>query len=113
MLEKAFVFAVRIVNLHKWLRKHHPTIGPLATQILKSGTSIGANTNEADCAFTKREFASKLGISLKEARETSYWLKLLHTTEYLDELMFLSLKKDCDELIRLLVSILRTTRNSA
>jgi four helix bundle protein len=112
LLEKAFAFAVRIVNLHKWLRKTHPTIGALATQILKSGTSIGANANKANCAFSKQEFASKLGISLKEARETNYWLKLLHTTDYLDETMFLSLKEDCDELVRLLVAILKATRTS-
>ncbi|MEZ0609741.1 four helix bundle protein [Fibrella sp. WM1] len=112
VLDKSFAFAIRIVNLHKWLRKHHPTIGPLATQVLKAGTSIGANTNEADCAFSKREFAAKIGIALKEARETAYWLKLLHKTDYLDEAMFASLYSDCEELIRLYVSILKTTRSA-
>ncbi|WP_083891497.1 four helix bundle protein [Fibrella aestuarina] len=110
VLDKAVAFAVRIINLHKWLRKEHPTIGALSTQILKAGTSIGANINEADCAFSKREFASKLGISLKEARETNYWLGLLKATDYIDEPMYASLSRDCGELIRLLVSILKSTR---
>ena len=110
VLEKAFAFAVSIVNLHKWLYKTHPNIGALATQILKSGTSIGANTNEDDGAFSKREFASKLGISLKEARETNYWLRLLYQTDYIGEAMFTSLSNDCGELIRLLIAIIRSTR---
>jgi four helix bundle protein len=112
VLDKAVVFAVRIINLHKWLRKNHPAIGAIATQILKAGTSIGSNINEADSAFSKREFASKLGISLKEARETNYWLQLLHRTEYIDEAMHTSLSQDCGELIRLLISIIRTTRTN-
>ncbi|SOD88377.1 four helix bundle protein [Spirosoma fluviale] len=110
VLEKSFIFAIRIIKLHKWLYKKHFDIAPLAKQILRSGTSIGANIEEADAAFTKKEFASKLGISLKEAKETRYWLRLLHATDYIDETMSTSLLNDTNELIRLLTAIIKTTR---
>ena len=110
VLEKSFLFAIRIIKLHKWLCKNHFDIAPLAKQILRSGTSIGANIEEADAAFTKKEFASKLGISLKEAKETRYWLRLLHATDYIDETMFTSLHTDTNELLRLLTAIIKTTR---
>ena len=109
VLEKSFAFAVRIIKLHKWLCKKHSDIAPLAKQVLRSGTSIGANIEEADATFTKKEFAAKLGISLKEAKETRYWLRLLQATDYLDETMFTSLYTDTDELMRLLTAILKTT----
>ena len=110
ILEKSFAFSVRIIKLYKWLYKNHPDIAPLSKQILRSGTSIGANAEEADAAYTKKEFAAKLGISLKESKETKYWLRLLHATDYIDNAMFGSLRSDNDELIRLLVSILKTTK---
>jgi len=112
LLEKSFSFAIRIIKLHKWLYKKHLDITPLAKQILRSGTSIGANAEEADAAFTKKEFASKLGISLKEAKETRYWLRLLHATDYIDEAMYTSLHADTNELMRLLTTILKTTREN-
>ncbi|RYC69162.1 four helix bundle protein [Spirosoma sordidisoli] len=112
VLEKSFAFAVRILNFHKWLSKHHPDISPLAKQILRSGTSIGANLEEADSAYSKREFAVKVGLSLKESRETKYWLRLLYATDYIDSEMFSSLCSDNDELMRLLNAILKTTREN-
>ncbi|WP_229313226.1 four helix bundle protein [Larkinella terrae] len=110
VLEKSFSFSVRIVNLYKWLFKNHKDILPIARQILRSGTSIGANAEEAVSAYSKKEFAAKLQISLKESRETDYWLRLLHTTGYLDNAMFNSLKDDNKELIRMLTTILKTTK---
>ena len=112
VLDKSFAFAIRIIKLYRWLYKQHPEIAPLAKQILRSGTSIGANAEEADSAFSKKEFAAKLGISLKESRETKYWLRLFYATEYLDESMFLSMRGDNDELMRLLTAILKTTRQN-
>ncbi|KAB7731940.1 four helix bundle protein [Rudanella paleaurantiibacter] len=112
ILDKSFAFAVRVIKLYRWLYKQHPEIAPLAKQILRSGTSIGANAEEADAAFTKKEFASKLGISLKESRETKYWLRLFYATEYIDEQMFVSMRGDNDELMRLLTAILKTTREN-
>ncbi|MBN8822754.1 MULTISPECIES: four helix bundle protein [unclassified Spirosoma] len=112
ILEKSFAFAIRIIRLHKWLLSKHIDIAPLAKQILRSGTAIGANAEEADVAYTKKEFASKLGISLKEAKETRYWLRLLEATDYIDEAMFSSLNADNNELMRLLISILKTTKEN-
>lgn len=112
ILEKSFAFSIRIIKLYKWLCKNHPDTGPLSKQILRSGTSIGANAEEADAAYTKKEFAAKLGISLKESRETKYWLRLFHATDYIDDAMFGSLRSDNDELIRLLIAILKTTKEN-
>ncbi|MVM39337.1 four helix bundle protein [Spirosoma sp. HMF3257] len=112
ILDKSFAFAIRIIKLHKWLCKNHFDIAPLAKQILRSGTSIGANAEEADAAYTKKEFASKLGISLKETKETRYWLRLLRATDYIDEAMFTSLETDTNEMMRLLTAILKTAREN-
>lgn len=84
-LDKTFAFSIRIVNLYKWLIANHRDISPIARQVLRSGTSIGANAEEVDSAISKKEFTAKLQISLKEARETAYWLRLLHATDYLDD----------------------------
>ena len=93
ILNKTFDFAVRIVNLYKYVydTKREPI---LSRQILRSGTSIGANVHEAEKAQTLADFYSKMSISLKEANETSYWLKLLYKTEYITESEFVSLQQD-------------------
>jgi len=77
------------------------------SQILRSGTSIGANVAESQEAVSKKDFINKLSIALKEAKETEYWLKLLKEASVLDENEFNSLKNDCEELIKLLISILK------
>ncbi|HPH22549.1 MAG TPA: four helix bundle protein [Chitinophagaceae bacterium] len=82
----------------------------LSKQLLRSGTSIGANVNEAVCAQSKRDFVHKLSISLKEARETLYWSKLLYDSEYIDEVLFISLKEKCIEINKILSSIILTTK---
>lgn len=101
---KAFAFAIRIVNLYKWLIENKVPI-KIADQLLKSGTSIGANLEEATGGYSRREFAAKVGISYKEARETRYWLRLLHATHYLNDQMANSMLHDCEELIRILAAI--------
>lgn len=107
--EKAFAFAVRIVKLaHHLAREKREFV--LSKQILRSGTSVGANVEEAIAAFSKRDFAAKISISYKEARETHYWLRLLVATDLIEESEFQSLANDCDELCKLLFSILRTSR---
>ena len=83
----------------------------MSKQVLRSGTSIGANVREAKRAQSRPDFYSKLTISLKEADETQYWLELLHRTGYVNEETFKSYNSDCEELIRLLVSITKTLRN--
>jgi four helix bundle protein len=110
VLEKSFAFSIRIVKVNQYLYKNHKEILPLITQLLKSGTSIGANVEEAVSGYSKKDFSSKMGISLKEARETRYWIRLLNETGYLDKRQYQSLLQDVEELIRLLTSILKTSR---
>ena len=105
---KSKKFAVRIVNLYKYLcndKKEYV----LSKQILRSGTSIGANIAEAECGISKKDFLSKIYIALKECVETIYWLDLLYETGYIDERMYLSMKSDCDELRRMLSAATKTT----
>jgi four helix bundle protein len=106
--EKAFHFAIRIVKLHRYLNDQKEYI--LSKQILRSGTSIGANIEEAESSISKKEFPSKISISYKEARETDYWLRLLCATGSINEKLFQSLSAECQELCRILFAILRTTR---
>jgi four helix bundle protein len=107
--EKAFKFAIRIVKLYQFLSTEKKEF-VLSKQILRSGTSIGANIEEADGAISKKEFSNKISIAYKEARETSYWLRLLNATDFIEKHLFDSLAADCDELCRLLFAIIRTTR---
>ena len=105
---KSKKFAVRIVNLYKYLcndKKEYV----LSKQILRSGTSIGANIAEAECGISKKDFLSKIYIALKECVETIYWLDLLYETGYIDERMYLSMKSDCDELRKMLSATTKTT----
>lgn len=110
--EKAFRFSVRIVKLSQYLeleRKEYV----LSKQIKRSGTSICANVSEAKYGQSRADFLSKNIIALKEATETEYWLRLLHETGYLNDKMFDSIYADCTELIRILSSIVLTTKTSA
>ena len=107
--DKSFQFAVRIVKLSKHLRSSKKEY-TLSKQLLRSGTSIGANTAEAQQAQSKPDFISKLSIALKETTETKYWLKLLHSTEYLSEYEFQSIFTDCVEIEKILVSIIKSSK---
>ena len=106
---KSFEFAVRIVNLRKFLMKEKNEY-ILSKQLLRSGTSIGANVAEAQRAQSKADFISKMNIALKEANETNYWLKLLYRTDYMDEKQFESMFCDLDQIISILVSICNTSK---
>ena len=103
LYEKSKAFAKRIVMLYRYLmNEHHEFV--LSKQILRSGTSIGANISEAIYAASRKDFLAKLHIAQKEAAETLYWLELLSDCEYLPENIFLSLHSDCNELISMLVA---------
>ncbi len=104
VLEKTKAFAVRIIKLYKMLRFDKNEY-ILSKQVLRSGTSVGANTREAMRGQSKADFYSKLNIALKEADETAYWLELLFETDYITKQQFDSIYKDCEEIVRLLVSI--------
>ncbi len=104
--DKSSAFSVRIVRLAKFLQDKHQCV--LADQVLRSGTSIGANISESECAISPKDFLNKLYISLKETNETLYWIEILHRTELIDELQYNSLSDDAVELKKLLVSITKT-----
>jgi len=108
---KSYSFSIRIVKLYQYLIKGYQEYS-LAKQILRSGTSIGANIEEATGGHSKKEFLSKLSISYREARETHYWLRILFDTDYIDKKLFESLLKDCEEILRILSKIQLTTKLS-
>jgi len=113
VLEKSFDFAVRIVKLYKYLcdeKKEYV----LSKQLLKSGTSIGANINEAQAGQSKRDFIAKMSIASKEARESKYWIKLLIKTDYLDRdnIYTKSLVNDTEEMVKLLTSIVKSSKET-
>ena len=106
--DKSFDFAVRIVNLSKYL-KSEKNEHILSKQLLRAGTSIGANVSEAQKAQSTPDFNSKMNIALKEANETFYWIRLLHRTNYINDTEFQSLSSDINEIISILVSICKKT----
>lgn len=103
-------FAVRIVRLFQYLCREKKEF-VLSKQLLRSGTSIGANLAESECAISKKDFLAKIYIALKECSETLYWLELLYETEYLSKKEFDSVQEDCLELRKMLSSITKTTQN--
>ena len=106
---KSFEFSVMIVNLFKILY-YERNEKILSKQLLRSGTSIGANIEEGIAAFSKKEFIFKLQISYKEANESFYWIKLLYRTNYINDVEFESLKLNIEEIIRLLTSIIKSSK---
>lgn len=109
--QKSFAFAIRVVNAYKYLTEQKKEF-VLSKQLLRSGTSIGANVEEAIGGQSKKDFIAKISISYKEARETKYWLNLLTATDYLDEKLSKSLLDDAEELCKILSSILLTTKQN-
>lgn len=107
--EKSFMFAIRIVNMYKYLCENKKEY-VMSKQLLRSGTSIGANVREAKRAQSTPDFYTKLTIALKEADETTYWLDLLHETGYLSQIEYDDVVKDCEELLRILVSATKTLK---
>jgi four helix bundle protein len=107
--EKSFAFAIEVVNLYKVLAEKKEFV--LSKQMLRSGTSIGANIREAEHAQSRADFIHKLSISLKEANETEYWLDLLHETKFLSEMDFQNIKPKITELLRLLTSIVKASKS--
>ena len=111
ILSKSLQFADRIVKLYQYLTKEkHETV--ISKQIIRSGTSIGANANEAIYGVSKSDFIAKLQISLKETAETEYWLRLLVMSDYLSEPEGQSMIADCLEIKRILVSTLKTAKEN-
>jgi four helix bundle protein len=104
-------FALRIIKLYKFL-KEEKQVYVLSKQILRSGTSIGANVRESVNAQSRMDFINKLNIALKEANETEYWLELLHESDILEEKLFESIYDDCKKIVATLTKIIKTTKGS-
>lgn len=113
VLGKSFNFSVRILKLYRFLLKQDRSLEPILKQILRSGTSIGANITEAQSAPSTKDFINKLNISLKEARESEYWLNLFKASDIIDEKSFKILQEDCKELIKLLIAIIKTAKSNS
>ena len=109
IVEKSKAFALRIIKMYQFIVKEEKEF-VLSKQVLRSGTSIGANVKEAIRGQSKPDFYAKMNIALKEASETEYWLELLHESGYIEEQAFQSIYDDCQELIKILVSITKTQK---
>ncbi len=109
ILEKSFEFALSIIELYQLLQLNKEFV--ISKQLLRSATSVGANAEEASAAQTKRDFAYKMSISSKEARESRYWLKLLHRSQIVPH-NYQPYLSDIDEIIRILTSIVKTSQKS-
>jgi four helix bundle protein len=106
---KSFEFAIKIVNLHKYIKKEHGEY-ILSQQIIRSGTSIVAIIREAEHAESTKDFVHKLSIGLKEANESKYWLDLLVATEFITTKMYESLNEDCEALLKMLIASVKTSK---
>ena len=109
IVDKSKAFALRIIRLYKYLCAEKQEF-VLSKQILRSGTSVGANIKEAIRGQSKRDFYAKMNIALKEISETEYWLELLHESDYIEAESFESIYNDCQEIIKILVSITKTQK---
>ncbi len=109
--QKSKQFALRIIKLYSYLKEDKGEY-VMSKQMLRSGTSIGANIAEAECGISKGDFLAKYYISFKECSETKYWLELLHESGFISDREFESIYADCIELLKLLTSITKTTRES-
>jgi len=110
IVERSFEFAVRVVRLCRFLDEQDRSTRTLASQLIRSGTSIGANIEEAQAGQSKADFIAKMSISRKEARETLYWLRLLKAADIVEASKFDDITKEADELVRILTSIVKTSQ---
>ena len=112
VFDKSKSFALRIIALYKYLCNEKREF-ILSKQLLRSGTSIGANIAEASCAYSSKEFLAKMYIAFKECAETAYWLELLYKAQYFNQTEFDSINTDCTELQKILSSITKTMKNNS
>ena len=108
--DKSYQFALRIISLYRQMQGQNEYV--LSKQLLRAGTSIGANVEEASAAQSRKDFAAKMAISSKEARETHYWLRLIRDSQLCMNIDVDPLIEDCEELIRVLTAIVKTTQKS-
>ncbi len=108
--DKSYQFGIRIVKLSQFLQQDKKEF-VLSKQVLRSGTAVGALIREAEYGQSRADFTSKMSISLKEAKETEYWLSLLKDTDFINENQYMNLQSDCKELIAMLVSTVKTSKS--
>lgn len=111
ILEKSHAFALRIIRLYRYLCEEKNEF-VMSKQVLLSGTDIGAHVKEADEAESRAVFINEMGVALRRASRTEYWLQLLYASEYLDEKAYQSIAADCSELIRILTKIVKTSKGT-
>lgn len=107
--QKSFNFALRIINLYNYLKENKKEF-VLSKQLLRSGTSVGANIEEATSGQSKKDFISKMSIAYKESLESLYWIKLLKESKYLNQNQSLSLINDCEEIVKIITKILKSSK---
>ncbi len=107
--EKSFAFAIRIIHLNRYLQQNEREFN-ISKQIVRSGTAVGALIREAEHAESKKDFIHKLSIGLKEANETKYWLELITSAGFLTQNMYESLNHDCEELLKMLIASVKTSK---
>ena len=110
ILDKSYAFSIRIVKMYRYLVQNENEF-VLSKQVLRSGTQIGVNVEEAIGGQSPKDFISKLAIAYKEARETHYWIRLLRDCDFLKEKLANSMLEDCDELLKIIGTIIKTMRN--
>ncbi|MBQ2025830.1 MAG: four helix bundle protein [Paludibacteraceae bacterium] len=108
--DKSLSFAIRIIKLFKYLNSKNEYI--ISKQVLRSGTSIGANVCEALCGISRKDFLSKMYIAYKEAVETIYWIDILYKSDYISEKEYMSIQKEAREIYKILSSITKTTKTT-
>jgi four helix bundle protein len=108
--EKSFNFAIRIIKLYKYLNSKNEYI--ISKQVLRSGTSIGANVSEALCGISRKDFLSKMYIAYKEAVETIYWIDILYKSDFINKNEYTSIQKEAREIYKMLSSITKTTKTT-
>lgn len=109
--EKSFSFALRVVNMYQFLTNEKKEY-VISKQLLRSGTAIGALVCEAEQAESKADFIHKLSVALKEANETEYWIELLHQSNFIEDTAFLSVSSNLTELLKLLISIIKSSKSN-
>lgn len=110
--EKTYAFALRVIKLYNYLIETNKEY-VLSKQILRNGTSIGANVEEAIGGHSKKDFIARIQIAYKEAREVHYWLRLLRDSNYIDDKLAESLLSDCEEIVAILTAILKTSKDNS
>lgn len=112
ILTKTYNFAIRIVRLYQYLCREKKEF-ELSKQVLRSGTSIGANAEEAAGGLSRKDFLAKLGVSYRETRETRYWLRLLRDTDYISIEQAQSMLNDAEEILRIITAIQKSTKDNS